>query len=282
MNAIAWTPKLETGVPFVDLDHRVLLRLLNQVIEADEAREDSSVLGSVLNSLVAYTDYHFAREEMLQALCECDCVEEHSKVHRALAGRVTEIRDRFLADPGNMILAEVRAFLTSWMVDHILKVDQQSMKACRKNPAAIEECAAIGFADAGGGGISWAALKVLVVEDNPHFSSLLTTLLKAAGVKDIRTTKNALEGLDRIAQRPVDIVLCDVLMDEMKGDEMARKAFRIDPRTRFVFVSALEAEALADRARQAGVDGYLEKPITPAGLFAAISNVVTSAVRATA
>ncbi len=47
MAAIVWTPQLEIGIPFVDADHRVLVKLLNQVDENITAFEDSATLGSV-------------------------------------------------------------------------------------------------------------------------------------------------------------------------------------------------------------------------------------------
>ena len=65
---IRWTKDLETGIPFVDGDHRILVRLLNQVDESITAFEESATLGSVLGALRDYTVYHFGREEtMLRA-----------------------------------------------------------------------------------------------------------------------------------------------------------------------------------------------------------------------
>lgn len=55
---VEWSKDLETGVTFVDADHKVLINLLNQVNNCIEEHEDTSVLGSVLDALVEYTDYH--------------------------------------------------------------------------------------------------------------------------------------------------------------------------------------------------------------------------------
>lgn len=282
MDHIAWTSNLETGIPFVDSDHRVLVRLLNQVVEAGAAHEDRAVFGSVLNGLIDYTGYHFRREEALQDICGYERLLDHKAEHKELTEQVQGFRDRFLNDPGALALDELRSLLRRWLFDHILSADQDYVMTCRDCAGAVAEVSAMEVAEGIGtvnGHVDWPKLKVLVVEDNPIFGSLIRTLLMAAGVRDIRISENALEALDRIGQRAPDIVLCDVLMDDMGGEEMARRAFKIDPKTRFAFVSALRAEQIRERASSVGVDACLEKPITASGLFEAISLAVSGAVR---
>lgn len=280
MAHIPWTTELETGIPFVDSDHRILVRLLNQVLACVDAHEETQVLGSVLNALTDYTVYHFAREEKLQTLCGFDGAVHHAELHGSLAHEVDTLRTKFLSDPQNLSSEGLAEFLTSWLIDHIVKEDLAYATTCRDKADAVLEAGAMRLTDGiGSEEIDWSALKVVVVEDNPHFRRLLETLLRVAGIEDIRLVDNALEALDRLGQRPADIVLCDVLMDEMDGEALAGEIFKIDPRTRVAFISALEEESLRARAQAAGVDTFLEKPITPNALFGAIATAVTGAVR---
>jgi CheY-like chemotaxis protein len=117
-----------------------------------------------------------------------------------------------------------------------------------------------------GGRAARRSLRILVAEDNQVNRKLLTTLLRRRrhSVRAVENGRAALEALDS-ASRAFDLVLMDLQMPEMGGLEAAQ-AIRDRERTtrRHVPIIALTAHAMrGDRQRclDAGMDGYLSKPI---------------------
>ncbi|MEO5336804.1 MAG: bacteriohemerythrin [Magnetospirillum sp. WYHS-4] len=267
------------GIPFVDSDHRVLLRLFNHLETAVGDREDSSVVGSILDSLTEYTKYHFAREEHLMELCGYPQLDAHRETHRRLTGEVGDFMAALAADPGGFDSRRFVDFVRGWLISHILQDDFAYRDICRDKTEAIAQAGACRLTDGMGSGLDWRRLKVLLVEDNPNFRRLIETLLTVAGTHEARSVMSAQEGLDSLMKYPADVVLCDVVMDGMDGVAMAREVFRIDPLTRFVFVSGLDGEVLRRRASAVGVDAVLEKPLSATGLFGAIAKAMDGAVR---
>jgi two-component system sensor histidine kinase/response regulator len=110
------------------------------------------------------------------------------------------------------------------------------------------------------------ALRVLVVEDNPVNQQLALHLLERRG-HSAMVAENGREALSAIEKYKFDLVLMDVQMPEMGGLE-ATQAIR--EREKFMGghlpVVAMTAHAMqGDRERcfEAGMDGYLAKPLDP-------------------
>jgi CheY-like chemotaxis protein/HPt (histidine-containing phosphotransfer) domain-containing protein len=119
------------------------------------------------------------------------------------------------------------------------------------------------------------SLHILVAEDNEVNRTLVTTLLKKRGhsVKAVANGRLAVEAIQAGARR-FDIVVMDVQMPEMGGFE-ATEAIRAGERSTGLHVPivALTAHAMqGDRARclEAGMDGYLTKPIDVDELIATV------------
>jgi CheY-like chemotaxis protein len=92
----------------------------------------------------------------------------------------------------------------------------------------------------------------------------------------VNVVTNGLEALAAMVSSSYDLVLMDVQMPEMGGIEATRvireREVSTGSHTRIV---ALTAHAMAgDRERylEAGMDGYLSKPIDPSALFTAVES----------
>jgi two-component system, sensor histidine kinase and response regulator len=108
------------------------------------------------------------------------------------------------------------------------------------------------------------APRALVAEDNPVNQLLVTRLLEKRGYF-VRVVGNGRLALDAIAKDPYDLVLMDVQMPEMDGIE-ATLVLRKGEASfgTHIYVIGVTAHALkGDRERclEAGMDGYLSKPI---------------------
>lgn len=275
MSLVRWSPELEIGIPFVDADHRVLVALLNQVDACIGEHEEIGVLGSVLNALADYTGHHFVREERLLALCGFTGLADHQLAHRHLSMQVEAIRQRFLDGTERVGATEVRDFLRRWLVEHILAHDFAYRDSCLGKTAAAEEAEKMAF-----GGSSfvnptgWRDLRILVIDDNVNFRRLLSTILRAVGVVDVRVAMGAAEGLDTLARRPAHVVLCDWLMDDMDGLAFARELARRPAPPHLIMTTGFSAEDMLKKAHDLPIiiAGFIEKPISAYGLVRTIAH----------
>jgi signal transduction histidine kinase/DNA-binding response OmpR family regulator len=121
-------------------------------------------------------------------------------------------------------------------------------------------------------------LHVLLAEDNPVNQTLAVRLLHKKG-HSVVVAANGKKALECLAQERFDLVLMDLQMPEMGGFEavsLLRRRERAEGRRRMP-VLALTAHAMkGDRERclEAGMDGYVSKPVRAADLFAAIDAVL--------
>jgi PAS domain S-box-containing protein len=113
------------------------------------------------------------------------------------------------------------------------------------------------------------AATILVVEDEDAVRQILVTTLRAANysVLEAESAEHALE-VAREADRPIDLLVSDVMMQRMDGLELAEELKRERPDLRVLFVSGYSNEGLEDRAILKPVSRYLQKPFTRSELLA--------------
>ena len=270
---VKWSKDLELGVDFVDADHKVLINLLNQINDCIDQHEESTIVGSVLEALVEYTDYHFRREEKMLEACGFPGLEAHKETHHELSGQVRQIYTDYQKNPWDIRPQDILAFLKTWLIEHIMGHDFEYKDVCVGNPLAeklagnvsfFENTTATPFSD-------WANLRVMLVDDNPNFCKLINTLLKAVGVRHLQVVDNAQAGVARLAQYPADVVLCDMVMDGMNGIDFARELQDLGVQSRIVMMTGFSTDEMIDRSAGLSISGYLEKPIKAHSLLARIA-----------
>jgi signal transduction histidine kinase/CheY-like chemotaxis protein len=113
-------------------------------------------------------------------------------------------------------------------------------------------------------------LTVLVAEDHPVIQRILALQLKKQG-HTAEIVRNGREAFEAVQARRFDAVLMDVEMPEMDGLEATAAIRRWEAGTgRHIPILAMTAHAMAEDERRcldAGMDGYLSKPVRPAELF---------------
>ena len=126
-------------------------------------------------------------------------------------------------------------------------------------------------------------LRILLAEDNPVNQRLALKLLEKRGhtVSVANNGREALELLERARWEGFDVVLMDVQMPEMDGLE-ATTSIRAREKTtgRHLPIIAMTAHAMkGDRERclEAGMDGYVSKPVRAADLLEEIDKQVRRA-----
>ena len=120
-------------------------------------------------------------------------------------------------------------------------------------------------------------LSILLAEDNPVNQKMATRMLQKMG-HVVTVAGTGREAVDILETRSFDLILMDVQMPEMDGFE-ATKLIRERGKTtgHDIPIIAMTAHAMkGDRERclEAGMDGYVSKPINPDELFEAIDHFV--------
>jgi CheY-like chemotaxis protein len=122
--------------------------------------------------------------------------------------------------------------------------------------------------------VTAAARRILVVDDSEIILAAVTDALGGAGFAV--TAVGDLAGLEAVAQQSFDLVLMDVQMPQLYGDDVAA-VLRHDRRMagRIYLFSSLSADELAERARDAGLDGYLSKNDGLEALVSRVTSILT-------
>jgi PAS domain S-box-containing protein len=117
---------------------------------------------------------------------------------------------------------------------------------------------------------------VLVVEDEPDVRRTAERILTKGGYSVIGLTSGseAVELVER-DERPVDLLLTDVIMPEMLGTELAEKVRAIRPGMRVIYMSGYSHEVLAPRALgRNGGSAFIEKPFNARELLEAVRELL--------
>ena len=116
---------------------------------------------------------------------------------------------------------------------------------------------------------------ILIVDDNPTNLKLARVMLAAEGY-EVRVAVDAEEALAVLDGFRPRLILMDLQLPGMDGLTLTRR-LKEDPATRDVAILALTAYAMKgdeEKARQAGCDGYITKPIDTRALPVVISRVL--------
>ena len=120
--------------------------------------------------------------------------------------------------------------------------------------------------------------RVLVVDDYADAREMYSEYLQFSGF-DVCQAANGMEALQRAVDEQPDIILMDLSLPVMDGWEATRR-LKADPATAAIPVVALTAHAMEGdeaRAREAGCDGYVTKPISVIGMQDVIESYIGEA-----
>jgi two-component system KDP operon response regulator KdpE len=111
-----------------------------------------------------------------------------------------------------------------------------------------------------------AGARVLVCDDDPQILRALRVVLRDAGY-DVVPAETGEDALDRMAVRPPEAAIIDLMLPGIDGVEVCRR-LREWSQIPVIVLSAVDEEAEKVRALRSGADDYVTKPFSPDELLA--------------
>jgi two-component system cell cycle response regulator CpdR len=102
--------------------------------------------------------------------------------------------------------------------------------------------------------------KILLAEDDTDMRRFLVKALQSAGYEVI-SYDNGLSAYQRLREEPFELLLTDIVMPEMDGIELARRASELDPDIKIMFITGFAAVALNSDSAAPKNAKVLSKPV---------------------
>jgi len=126
-----------------------------------------------------------------------------------------------------------------------------------------------------------AALRVVVVDDEPMVRAVVANILEADGTIEVATAADGFEAGTLVADLQPDAVILDLRMPGLDGATVCRR-IKNNPRTaatRVLFLTGYTDPGNLALIQKCGADGYLAKPFVAAALIEAVRGLAGTAAR---
>ena len=118
--------------------------------------------------------------------------------------------------------------------------------------------------------------RILIVDDDPHVRQMLERVLRKAD-HDVETAENGKVALRVHRERPVDLVVTDIIMPEKEGLETITEFRQCFPAVKIVAISGCGRIGPAQYLKMAkvlGANRTFSKPFNPSELIAAVEEML--------
>lgn len=119
-------------------------------------------------------------------------------------------------------------------------------------------------------------MRILLAEDDDDLRAFLVKALDRAGY-DVVAFDNGLSAYERLREEPFTVLLTDIVMPEMNGIELARRAARLDPDLKIMFITGFSAVALNEDDPATRSAKILSKPFHLRDLVREVGRLVAAA-----
>lgn len=121
-------------------------------------------------------------------------------------------------------------------------------------------------------------ISILVVDHNKYMQILVKEILRAFNVRDIKTADDGADALKVLKTYPTDIIITDWLLSPIDGLEFVtmirRNADSSNPMVPIIMLSGYSEYHRVSQARDAGINEFLAKPVSPAALYHRIASII--------
>jgi hemerythrin len=124
MAQIQWDSRLALNVPEIDTQHQKLVAMINDLNAAMQQGKGKEAIGSILDGLVSYTQFHFSGEEKLFDQAGFPGSAAHKLEHVDFVKKVGAFKDDHTK--GKLCLSiEIMTYLSDWLIKHIQVTDKK-------------------------------------------------------------------------------------------------------------------------------------------------------------
>ncbi|MEO8657339.1 MAG: response regulator [Bryobacteraceae bacterium] len=125
------------------------------------------------------------------------------------------------------------------------------------------------------------AYSVMIVDDSPAMRKFMRRVMELTGIdtSEYREAGNGREALDQLRQKRVDLILTDINMPLMNGQQLI-ESLDADPDLRDIPVVVVSTDGSASRVQRMldlGAKGYVTKPFQPENLREELERVLEEA-----
>lgn len=117
-------------------------------------------------------------------------------------------------------------------------------------------------------------MRVLIVDDEASNRTFAERALGQAGY-EVAVASDGLEAL-AITEKGerFDLLLADLIMPGMRGDELARQLHRIDPNLKVLYFTGYSDRLFIEQTAREEHEAFVDKPVTVNGLLEAVSLIL--------
>lgn len=116
-------------------------------------------------------------------------------------------------------------------------------------------------------------IKLLLVEDDPNFGSILKSYLELADYEVVLKTDGK-QGLGSFNSGTFDLCILDIMMPEMDGFTLAKEIRKKNEKMPLIFLTAKSLKEDVLKGFQLGADDYLTKPFDSEVLLCKIAAIL--------
>ena len=131
---LEWSKSIETGFPAVDEQHQELFKRINAFVALMMEGKDARKISELIDFLESYAQLHFSFEENLLEQNKYPQLAAHKAQHDFYKRTISTIKSEYQAHGYTKELsASIHKNLTSWLVNHIQKMDLAWAEHLKKN-----------------------------------------------------------------------------------------------------------------------------------------------------
>jgi len=122
MSLLQWKPEYSVGVESMDVEHREMIDLINEIYEKLDSAPDADQIEDCLGDIFSTVSMHFALEESLMRKSNYAEYQAHKDNHEELLDQIRDLMDDFDADPASGAV-QLEKRLSDWFAGHFATFD---------------------------------------------------------------------------------------------------------------------------------------------------------------
>ncbi|MCX7770180.1 MAG: bacteriohemerythrin [Proteobacteria bacterium] len=130
---IMFSDDLKTNIVSIDLQHKELFRITNELLDACRQGKGTEFVSNVIDFLEKYVKTHFATEEKYMQDYNYTEYNFHKIQHEIFMRKVDDLKNEFYKNgPSLSFTVTVSSTIVNWLSNHIRNVDGELAKFLRK------------------------------------------------------------------------------------------------------------------------------------------------------